>query len=424
VIDLSDPDFWGMPWADREGAFRRLRRERPVAFFASRAVPGFESFERGSGHWAVTRHAEILEVSRNPHVFSSARGATTLFDLPESLLEFFGSFIHMDDPGHRRLRGLVARGFTPKAVGRLEPYVDRVVRDVLNGVIERGACDFVRDVAGPLPLRVMCDLFGVPESQRSLVFAATRTLLCAGDPEQLPPGASPAAQILEAGRELAALFQDLRRCLLRTGGDDLGSALVHAEVEGERLHESEFVSFMILLLTAGSETARNALCHGLQALCEHPEQRAAWTADLPGLAPTAVEEIVRWASPVLFMRRTTTRETELAGRKIAAGEKVLLYYGSANRDEAIFAAPYQFDVRRDPNPHLGFGAPGPHYCLGSHLARCEIASAFRELLVRTPDLHLTAPPVRLASHFIHGIKSMPCAFRPGRVLPRATPPGR
>jgi cytochrome P450 len=218
--------------------------------------------------------------------------------------------------------------------------------------------------------------------------------------------------LLGAGAELAALVQDLGRQRLKSPTDDLTSALVHAELDGEKLTDAELGSFFVLLVVAGNETTRNAISHGMRALCEHPEQRALWQKDFEALAPSAVEEIVRWATPVIHFRRTATRDTELAGQPIRAGDKLVLWYISANRDEAAFDDPHRFDLQRSPNEHVGFGGPGPHYCLGAHLARREITVMFRELFRRLPDLEITGPPQMLASNFIHGIKHMPCAFTP------------
>ncbi len=208
-------------------------------------------------------------------------------------------------------------------------------------------------------------------------------------------------------------MKDLRRQRLEKPTDDFTSILVHAEIDGDRLSEQELGSFFVLLVAAGNETTRNAISHGMKALCDAPDQRAVWQTDFEGVTRTAVEEIVRWASPVIFMRRTTTRPTELGGQKLREDEKLLFFYGSGNRDEAVFEEPYRFDVRRWPNEHVGFGGPGPHFCMGANLARREIAVFFRELFRRIPDLEVTGAPERLASNFIHGIKHMPCAFTPG-----------
>ena len=355
----------------------------------------------------------MLEVSRNPELFCSGRGSN-IGDLPQPFNEFFGSMINMDDPRHARLRRIVSRGFTPRMLQRVEEDVQRVAREIVDGVIEKGECDFVTEIAAALPLQIICDMMGIPESQYRFVFDRTNVILGAGDPEYTPTRpAKIIPALLQAGAELAQLVQDLGRHRAGSPTEDLTSALVNAEVDGERLTEDELGSFFVLLVVAGNETTRNAISHGMKALSDHPEQRAIWAADFEGVAPTAVEEIVRWATPVIHFRRTATRDTELRGQKIDAGQKVVLWYCSANRDEEVFDEPFHFDVRRTPNEHVGFGGPGPHFCLGAHLARREITVMFRELLPRLPDLEISGPPERLQSFFIHGIKHMPCEFRPG-----------
>jgi cytochrome P450 len=409
-IQLGEIEFWARPLEEREGAFATLRAERPVSFHAE---PWLEVLKlpRGPGFWAVTRHADVLEVSRNPETFCSGRG-TNIQDLPPPFLEFFGSMINMDDPRHARLRRIVSGGFTPRMLRRLEDDVQRVAAAVVDDVAERGECDFVTDIAAALPLRIICDMMGIPDSHRGFVFDRTNVILGAGDPEYVSDPAQIVPSLLNAGAELARLVQELGRQRQARPGDDLVSALVNAEVEGERLTESELGSFFVLLVAAGNETTRNAISHGMKALCDFPAERARWMVDFERIAPTAVEEIVRWASPVMHFRRTATRDTELRGQPIRAGEKVVLWYGSANRDEEVFADPHRFDVTRSPNEHVGFGGPGPHFCLGAHLARREITVMFRELFTRLPDLEVVEEPARLQSFFINGLKHMRCRFRP------------
>jgi cytochrome P450 len=409
-IDLSDLEFWGRPWEEREGAFRTLRRERPVAFYEE---PEIEFLPRGPGYWALTRHADILEASRNPEIFCSGKGATGIPDLPEEFLQFFGSFINMDDPEHLRLRKLVSAGFTPRQLNRLTHDVESAASRVIDRVIEQGECDFVTEISAPFPISIICDLMGIPESQHRFVFERTNIILGVGDPEYVSQEQDIRLALLQAGSELAALMKELRAQRLREPTTDMTSLLVHAEIDGDRLSEDEMASFFILLVAAGNETTRNAISHGMKALCDHPEQRAIWRDDFEGVARTAVEEIVRWASPVIFMRRTTTRPCELGGTKLDADSKLLLFYSSGNRDEAKFDEPFRFDVRRSPNEHVGFGGPGPHFCMGANLARREITVMFRELFRRMPDLEVTGPPERLLSSFIHGIKHMPCRWTPG-----------
>jgi cytochrome P450 len=410
-IPLSDPLFWQRPIEEREGAFATLRRERPVSFHEE---PDIAILPRGPGYWSLTRHADILHVSRNPQLFCSGKGSN-IGDMPQPFNEFFGSMINMDDPRHARLRRIVARGFTPRMIQRVERDVQRVAAATVDRVIEQGECDFVTEIAARLPLQIICDMMGIPESQHEFVFSRSNVILGAGDPEYTD--ADPAKiipMLLQSGAELAQLAQELARHRRGRPGEDLVSALVNAEVDGETLSDQELGSFFVLLAVAGNETTRNAISHGMKALCDHPDQRRIWAADFEGVAPTAVDEIVRWATPVIHFRRTATQDTEIRGVRIAAGQKVVMWYCSGNRDEDVFERPYAFDVRRSPNEHVGFGGPGPHYCLGAHLARREITMMFREIFRRLPDLEIPAPPQKLFSFFIHGIKHMPCRFTPGR----------
>jgi cytochrome P450 len=410
-INLADIEFWARPWAEREGAFRTLRRERPVAHFDEPEIPGVPHGDRG---WlAITRHADILEMSRRPDVFCSGQGATSIPDMPPQMLDFYGSMINMDDPRHQRLRGIVSRRFTPRMVQKMMDDVDRVAARVVDDVIARGEVEFVSEIAARLPLIVICDLMGISESHHQFVFDQSNIILSGGDPEFIPEGTDPIMAFLQAGSALAQLVQDLAQHRTANPTDDLTSALVSTALDGERLTDEEIASFFILLAVAGNETTRTAIAHALWAFHQHPEQQRLWMADFEALAPTAVEEIVRWASPVIFMRRTVTRDVELNGHQYREGDKVALFYNSGNRDEAVFDDPYRFDLRREPNPHVGFGGPGPHFCLGAHLARREITVMFRELFRRIPDLRPVGEPAQLRSGFINGIKRLPATFTPG-----------
>ncbi len=412
-IDLSTWEFWQRPLDEREGAFETLRREQPVAFFAE----GATSFGiPGDGYWALTRYDDVMTVSRSPEIFCSAEGSTSIANIPEEARTFFGSMINLDDPQHVRLRSLVAKAFTPVHLRKVEADVQVAARRVLNGVIERGACDFVTDLAAPFPIQIICDMMGIPESQYAFVFDKTNIILGGADPEFIDNVAERMSIAAQAGKDLFMLMDDLRQQRLQHPRDDLTSALVHAEIDGDRLTEQEIGSFFILLTAAGNETTRNAISHGMKALCDHPEQLALWQHDFDTHVNTAVEEIVRWASPVIYMRRTTTCDTEIGGQALEKGAKVVLFYNSANRDERVFAEPYRFDITRSPNLHVGFGGPSPHFCLGANLARREIEVFFREVFTRVPDLQVTGEPERLMSHFINGIKHMACRFTPGPVV--------
>jgi len=318
--------------------------------------------------------------------------------------------ISMDDPKHYRLRSIVAKGFTPKEVARVEEYVKDKAAVLVDRMLEEhpdGQCDFVEAIAAPLPLQIICEMMGIPDDDVQQVFGWTNVILGAGDPEFGGSYDNLITKSLEMFAYAQALGEDRRA----NPTDDLTSVLMHAEVDGEQLTAQEFGSFFILLAVAGNETTRNAVSHGLKALTEHPDQRKLWWDDFEGHTKTAVEEIVRWASPVLHFRRTATEDTELSGQKIAAGDKVVMWYNSANRDERVFEDPYRFDVTRPLQPaQVGFGAGGPHFCLGANLARREITVMFDEIHRRVPDLRVTGEPAYLQSFFINGIKRLPCAW--------------
>ena len=413
-IDLSDLDFWALPWSVREGAFATLRRERPIGHFDEPDLRDRSPLAPppGPGFWALTRHADVAEVSRHPEIFCSGQGAVSVLDLPEEMVEYFSGMISTDNPRHARLRRIVSAAFNPRMVQAIEDHIQEVASDVVDHVQGRGSCDFVTEIAAPLPLQVICEMMGIPVSEYERVFRCSNVILSSGDPEYIPEDADPVAAFLAAGQELTELMEEIGARRRQRPMGDLTSALSTTNIDGEALTQSELASFFILLVVAGNETTRNAITHGLWALTEHPDQRAVWEADVEGVAPTATDEIVRWASPVTWMRRTVTEKTVLSGQPMDPGDKVLLFYNSANRDGEAFSDPFRFDLRRSPNPHFGFGAAGPHFCLGAHLARREIAVMFRELFGRLPDITATAPPVRLRSDFINGIKHLPCAFTP------------
>jgi len=404
AIELSTPEFWEKSLPEREGAFLKLRREDPIRKFKEiDFIPGLPV---GDGFYVITRHADILEISRQPELFCSGRGATSINDLPTEMLEFYGSMINMDDPRHARLRGLVSKSFTPRVMQTLMDDVQRTAVDVLERVRPLRSCDFVTEVSMRLPLKIICQMMGIPESQYDFVLAKSNIILSSGDPEYIPEGSDLIQAFMAAGAELAAMMADVGAHKRSHPGDDLTSALVTAELDGERLTDHELASFFILLLAAGNETTRNAISHGLVVLAANPDQRALWMHDFESIASTAVEEIVRWATPVVFMRRTATRDVTVGGHQFHEGDKCILFYNSGNRDDRVFPDPYRFDVRRDPNFHVGFGGPGPHFCLGAHLARREITVMFRELFQRLPNIRITSEPDRLRSGFINGIKHL------------------
>jgi cytochrome P450 len=320
--------------------------------------------------------------------------------------------ISTDNPRHARLRRIVSAAFNPRRIAGIEDTIEAVADRIIERAASLGACDFVTEFASPLPLEIICDMMGVPPSQYAAVLRCSNVILSNGDPEYVPEGADPVLAFIEAGQELTDLMNDLSSHRIDHPADDLTTALITTNIDGEALTSGELASFFVLLLTAGNETTRNAISHGLLALTEHPDQRQLWQADPAAIGTTGVDEIVRWASPVIWMRRTVTQDTVLSGETLQEGDKVLLFYNSANRDDAVFTDPYRFDVRRSPNPHVGFGAAGPHFCLGAHLARREIDVMMRHLLVRLPDIEASGEPDRLRSNFINGIKHLPCRYRP------------
>ncbi len=405
-IKLSDPELWQQPDQVRDAVFAKLRAESPISF---QPEPEYEPpIPPGPGYWALTRHADIWAASRNPVLFQSGRGSN-IGDMPIEIAEFFGSMISMDAPKHTRLRMIVQKAFTPKVVATIDEDVRRKAKAIVDEHSEKGEGDFVQLFASPLPLQIICEMMGIERDQWNTVFEATNTILGIGDPEYV----TDMGQLMAAAMSLYQMAIGLGEQRLADPKDDLTTALMHAEVDGEHLTTQELGSFFILLVAAGNETTRNSISHGMKLLTDHPDQRALWLEDFSGRAPGAVEEIVRYATPVIHFRRTATRDTELSGVKIAEGEKVVLWYTSGNRDETVFPDPFEFDITR-PNlkDQMGFGAGGPHYCLGANLARREMTVMFDELLHRLPDLQVTGPPAILESAFIHGIKRMPCAWTP------------
>ncbi|HEY5171883.1 MAG TPA: cytochrome P450 [Acidimicrobiia bacterium] len=413
-IRLGDIEQWMRP--DREGIFAKLRAERPVSFHEEPVPPpdlGFD-FPQGPGFWALTRYADVMAVSRDPDTFHSAP-TSTVGDMPAEIAEWLGSMINMDAPKHTKLRLIVNRGFTPRQVAKIDESVRQQAKEIVERVAPLGACDFVSEIAAALPLQVICDMMGIPREDTKHIFELTNTILGVGDPEYVQT----MEQLMAAGMGLFQYGLALAQDRLDHPRDDITTALMQAEVEDEtgrhRLTTGELGSFFLLLVVAGNETTRNAISHGMRALTENPDQRKVWTADLEAVSPTAVEEIVRWATPVINFRRTATRDVVVGDQEVKTGQKVVMFYNSANRDERAFDDPFRFDVLRTPNEHFGFGAGGPHFCLGANLARREIRVMFEEVLRRLPDLEITGEPDMLQSNFIHGIKRMPCAWHTVRT---------
>ena len=397
-VDLYDLDRFvtGVP----HDMFTLLRAQAPVFRHKEPDGPGF---------WAVTKYVDVATVSRDARTFSSAAGGTNIFDVPdEDLTNLRSIMLNMDPPAHSKYRRLVNQGFTLRMVTRLEPHIREMAASIIDEVATKGECDFVTEIAAELPLQVIAEFLGVPLTDRHKLFEWSNQMIGFDDPEfdtSLDRGKVAATQIYMYANELALERRDHPR-------DDLVSVLMRGEVDGERLSEMEFDSFFLLLAIAGNETTRNLISGGMLALIEHAAQRARLLAN-PVLLPTAIEEMLRWVSPVMHFRRTATRDVEQSGQRIAAGEKVVIFYPSANRDEDIFPHADQFDVGRTPNEHLAFGV-GEHFCLGANLARLEIRIIFEELLRRLPDIELAGPVRRLRSNFISGIKRMPVRFTPER----------
>lgn len=407
---LVEPSFWALPLAERMAQFAEIREQGPFvpAEFDNPLTGERERF------WAVTRYDEVVEISRRPQDFCSGKGAVSIPDMPAEALEFFGSFINMDDPRHARQRGIVARSFTPKQLQGVLDSVESICTEVIDGFCEQGEVDLVEAFSQPFPLLVICDMMGIPRSDFDTVLRATNVILGGGDPEFI--GDRDLIQALfEAGMELTALMNELAEERRKNPTDDLTSKLVFNDLGEDMLAPEEIAPFFILLAVAGNDTTRTAISHGMHLLSQHPDQRRVWQDDLDGVTPTAVEEIVRVASPVTFMRRTVTRDLELSGHDFREGDKVVMFYGAANRDPRHFEDPERFDVLRNPNPHVGFGGPGPHFCLGAHLARREVSVAFRQLLTRLPDIEVVGDAVPLDAvgiPLVGGIKRLPVRFTP------------
>jgi cytochrome P450 len=406
-FSLSETSFWKLPIVDRAAAFAQLRELPEPAFFEE---VDYGTIPPGPGYYALVRHADVVEASRHADVFSSVPSAISITDLPEEYNDYFGSMINMDDPRHAKIRRIVARAFAPRMLRSFDEIIQKTSRKVISDLLETGPCDFVGNVAAKLPLTFICEMMGVPESDHGLVLDATNTIVAGFDPEYL--GEDPTegvTRLLNAGEELHGLAREIARSRRRSPRGDLTSALVNASVDEEALTDQELGAFFTLLAVAGNETTRNAISYGLTLLTDYPDQRSLLCSDLEKLLPGAAEEIVRLSCPVMWMRRTLTRDYELNGHPFQAGDKVLLFYWAANRDGGVFDHPERFDITRKPNPHLGYGGAGAHFCLGAQLARAEIIALFRELLSRAPTVR-AGEPDRLLSSFINGIKHLPCVL--------------
>lgn len=413
-IDLTNPEIFETNQAHE--VFRMLRREAPVHWNPENEVL--------RGFWNVTRYADVVEISRNPELFISSRGITQMEPVVtnpmDEVMQGFGKMlITTDPPRHVRLRRLVNKGFTPRAVNAMEPHIRDIVTRILDDIEKRGDCDFVTDVAALLPLAVICEMMGCPRSDWNLMFELTNKVLGGGDPEYQTDVPEEQRGTVDAARQTITtgsmqMFQywaNFIQAHRKDWKDDLVGLLIESDIDGDKLTDDDILWFAFLLIVAGNETTRNAISGGMLALHEHPEEKQKVLDNPALLGSTAVEEILRWTSPVAHMARVATRDTELRGQQIKEGQRVVMWYGSVNRDEDVFADPYRFDVTRSPNDHLAFGI-GEHFCLGAGFARMELKVMFEELLRRFPDVHVEGNVERLRSSFIAGIKHLPVAFTP------------
>lgn len=411
-VDIYDPRVYArqMPY----DAYARLRAEAPVSW---QSEPAILDWPEGPGFWAVVRHKDVSFVSRTPKVFSAHAGGTQLRDPePDDLVFVRQMMLNMDPPEQSRLRGILNVGFTPRILEAHEPAIRERARALVDGIAERGQCDFAEDVAADLALLTLCDVLGVPAADRQLLYDWTNRIIGYQDDEYADVPIDPDTgrplnpRSRKALADMFAYAHQLADHKRAHPGNDLITTLLNAELDGQRLTDEEFENMFFLFTVAGNDTTHSSVPGGLLALLEHPDQHAKLLG-APALLPAAVEEMLRYAPPVIHFRRTATKDTELAGQRIAAGDKVVVFYASANRDEAAFDNPESFEITREPNRHLTFGI-GPHFCLGNFLARLQMRVLFSELLWRLPDLELAAPVQRLQSNFINGLKHMPVRFTP------------
>jgi cholest-4-en-3-one 26-monooxygenase len=399
-FDFTDPDLCVRRMPAEE--FAELRRTAPVWWNAQpRGASGFDD----EGYWVVTRHADVLEVSRASELYSSQEKTAIIRHSAAVSEENLGMqrliLLNIDPPQHTKLRGIVSRGFTPRAIASLREVLRARAERNVELALTEGSGDFVTDVACELPLQAIAELLGIPQDDRRKIFAWSNEMIGYDDPEYGGDSQAAAAELVGYAMMMA---EDRRGC----PRDDLVTKLVHAQVDGGQLAPDEFGFFVILLAVAGNETTRNAISHGMLALLDHPDQWELYRAERP---LTAVDEIVRWATPVTVFQRTALADTTLGGQQIKAGQRVGLFYRSANFDEEVFDHPERFDITRSPNPHLGFGGTGTHYCLGVNLARLEIELIFNAIADGMPAIRLAGEAERLRSGWLNGIKKLPVSYQ-------------
>jgi cytochrome P450 len=406
-IDLSSRSFWSTTAADRERSFAVLRAERPVSWHPP-VEDAMLQDPNDPGYWALTRRADIVAVSRNNDVFRSGKGV--MFEsFPEELLEASQSFLAMDPPRHTFLRKLVSAAFTPRQVRRIEDSIKANAKVIVEELREAGSgADFVEHCAKELPIRTLSDMVGIPEAERERVARAADAMVSSGDAEYLN-GRNPLEVLFESQMYVHQVALALAAERRAHPGDDLFSSLVNAEVDGDRLADADVAAFFVLLSVAANDTTRQTTSHAMKALTDFPDQRAWLLEDFDNRIGTAVEEFIRWASPVMTFRRTPATDFEVGGQLIKAGEKVVMFYSSGNWDTEAFDHPERLDLSRSPNPHVSFGGGGVHFCLGAHVARAQLRAIFGELLHQLPDIQ-AGDPAYVPGNFIHGIRSMPCSF--------------
>ena len=407
--DISSLEFWSGTAKDRENVFAELRAHRPISWHRPVKNGLFED-PNDQGFWAVVRHADLVEVTRRPGDFLSGEGI--LFEsMPKELLDAGQGFIAMDPPRHTKIRRLLASAFTPKQLARIDDHIVANARRIVDDIADKGEIDFVTEVAALVPMHNICDMAGIPEEHRLTVAHESQFPDGWRDPRLLQ-GAEPLARVAQAIMTVHGIAMELVEARRRQPEDDLVTAMVQAEVDGERLTDAEISSIFFLLIIAGNDTTRQSIAHGMKALTDFPDQRAWLLEDLDGHIPMAVEEIIRWATPIMTFRRTAAHDTELGGHHITEGDKVIMFYSSANMDTAVFDHPEQLNLSRSPNKHVAFGGGGIHHCLGAQLARRQIAATFRELLTRLPDIHVVGEPELGTGNFFHTVMSMTAQFTP------------
>jgi cytochrome P450 len=411
AIDISSRGFWDGTAEEREETFARLRREDPVSWqrpVENAVAPDPED----PGYWAVVRHADITTVSTENSLFVSGQGV--LFDaLPPEFLEMTQSFMAMDNPRHNDLRKIVQKAFTPKQIRRIDDQVEQAAKEVVDSFAAdpAGEMEFVEGCASRLPLRMFAAMFGVPEHLQEETASAAQEIVSWADPEHLA-GRDPAQVQLEAAQKLHTIAAEIIAERRERPAEDLFTGLIEAEVDGQRLTDAEIGAFFVLLSVAGNDTTKHTSTLTIKHFTENPDQRDWLAADLDERIGGAVEEFIRYATPVMTFRRTAVSDTELGGRTIREGEKVVMFYPSGNRDAEVFDSPGAFDLSRSPNPHVGFGGGGTHFCLGNQLAKTMLRALFRQILTRVPDIHVTAEPELLGTNFIRGVKRQRVAFTP------------